>query len=258
MTLIERIRDLTERSGKLIDLDERLSETKRLHSLQRDASTLAKALEEQVNLSRLLSDQGVECEVPPVVNTALSTLSKLKSRYDAEMRAEVLTRGKEWARFKDQVEKVCAEVARINRAEWATFVELAYTGQAPGDVKASYAPTAENERNLALYSSAFSQLQQYARKLPNDRADFEGVRNTARQLTEIYQRFNFNVSESVKRFLRAVGEGGADLGLLTEEVIAWLEENKSTSKYRIVAPREGCSDRNSRSRRTAEESSRHS
>jgi hypothetical protein len=234
MTLIERIRDLTDRSDNLADLDQKLAETKRLHSLQSDASSFARLLGEQVKFSRLLGDQGIECDVPSSVENALSTLSKLKERYDREMRAGQLTQGKDWPRFKEQVEKVCAEAAKVNKIEWAKFVEFAYSGQKPNEVEASLALTPENKRNLPLYRKAFSELTQYARSLPRERADFDGVRNTARQLTETYQQFDFDVPESVKRFLKAIGEDGADLALLTDEVISWLEENNSTKRYRIV------------------------
>lgn len=235
MTLIERIRDLAERCDGLADLDEKQSESKSLHSLQTDATLLARDLGEQVNISRLLGDQGIECDIPQVAKHALNTLSKLKSRYDKHMRADQLTQGRDWTRFKEQIVSVCNEAEKVNKEKWREFVELAYSGQNPKEVETSLGLTDGNKRNLPLYQNAFMELTRYSRSVPKERADFDRVRDAARQLTEIYQQFDFRVSDSVKRFLKAVGEGGADLSLLTEEVVAWLEENKSTNKYRIVA-----------------------
>lgn len=235
MNLIERTRDLIERTSNLADLDEKLDESKKLHALESDADSLSKSLGEQVRLSRLLNDQGIECDSPISVEKALDIVSKLKERFNAEKRADQLTRGKDWTLFKGLVEKVSAEAAHTNKTEWVRFVEMAYTGEKPKDVEVSLALTPENSRNLPLFSRAYSEFQKYTRKLPNERSDFDDVRDTARKLREIYQQFDFSVSESVKLFLKAVGEGGASLDLLTEEVIEWLRESNSKSRYRIVA-----------------------
>lgn len=235
MSLIDRIHNLTERSEKLVDLENRLAESRRLHELMKDAEAFSQTLEQQVLLSRLFDDQGFSRDVPEKVENALGTLSRLKERFENDTRAEQLTRGRDWRLFKDQLNKVCESAAQINKEQWRRFVGLAYSGQKPNELKTSLALTPENQANLPRYENVYEQLSRYARSLPAERSDFNNVREIAERLTEIYQQFDFDVPESVKRFLKAIGDGGADLGLLTNEVRAWLNENNSAAKYRIVA-----------------------
>ena len=235
MSLIDKINNLTERSKKLVDLEKKLAESGRLHELMNDAEAFSRDLGQQVLVTRLFDDQGVSRDVPKKLENALGTLSRLRERFENDKRAEQLTRGRDWRLFKDQLDQVCESLAQINKEQWKRFVGSAYSGQKPNDLKASLAQTPENRANLPRYENAYEQLSRYARRLPAERSDFNDVREIAERLTVIYQQFDFEVPESVKRFLKAIGDGGADLELLTDEVRVWLNENNSVEKYQIVA-----------------------
>ena len=89
--------------------------------------------------------------------------------------------------------------------------------------------------NLQEYSKVYGDFYQCAQSRPTKPADFDNVRDFARQLSEIYQKFDFNVPEEVNRFLQAVADGGAPLDFLSEEVCDWLQQHNTSGHYRIVA-----------------------
>jgi hypothetical protein len=235
MTLVERIEALRERAEGQSSLEQKRAESGRLQYLLNAARRLSEDLGSQVTQLRMLEDQGIETSAPDSAVAARKTLSKLRERFAKEPRAEQLTRGQDWTRLNEQIQATCRTLASALETEWRRFVGTAYSGESPNNLAGSLASTDGNMANLKRYRDAYAQITQYARSGPRERADFDRVRDLVRQLTEIYQGFDFNVPEDVKRFLRAVADGGANLDLLTAEVRDWLQQQNTGSQYRIVA-----------------------
>lgn len=235
MTLIERIETLRQCANGQLTLEEKRAESRRLQPLLSEARKFSEDLGNEVKQIRFLHDQGINISTPDSSIAARKTLSKLRERFAQDPHAEQLTRRQDWTRLKEQLQATRNNLASALDAEWRRFVKEAYRGDAPNNLANSLAGTESNKRNFQLYLDGYNKLNEYARSRPNERADFDSVRELARQLTEIYQRFDFNVPEDVKRFLKAVADGGANLDLLTAEVRDWLQQQNLIGQYRIVA-----------------------
>ena len=235
MTLIERIQTLRERANGQLSLEEKRNESQRLRPLLDGARKLSESLGREVEQLRLLQDQGISVSVPDSSTAARKTLGRLRERFAKEMRTEQLTRGRDWQRLNEQVLLTCQSLSSALQAEWRRIVETAFSGDKPSNLEQTLASTPKNLQNLRRFQGGYGKLEQFSRSRPTGRADFEQVRDLARQLTEIYQDFDFDVPEDVNRFLRAVADGGADLALLTAGVRDWLEGQDTSSHYRIVA-----------------------
>lgn len=235
MTLIARIRTICERAENQRSIEEKRAEVDRLQPLLSDARRLSDDLDREVTQLRLLRDQGIHIKTSDKADAARNTLGRLRERFTKETRAENLTRGSDWTLLKRQVQATCEDLASAHQAEWCQFVETAYSGDTPINLRGSLAGTERNLTNLERYGKVYAELNQYARSRPSGRADFERIRDLARQLTEIHQDFDFNVPEAVKLFLQAVAGGGAHLDLLTTEVRDWLRQQSMSDHYRIVA-----------------------
>jgi hypothetical protein len=236
MTLIDRIEVLSERASGLEALDRRRAESAKLQQLLAKVRPMNDKLGTEIQQMRLLHDEGIHA-APYSISTegARKTLARLINRFNQNRTADSLTKGRDWKRLEDQTQTTCQELTDALKTAWSQFVATAYTGESPSHLERSLAVTDRNLDQLRLYKQTYTQLNGLARSRPQERDDFARVRELARQLSEIYQRFDFNVPEGVKRFLRAVADGGADLDLLTEEVRGWLQQQGSSDHYRIVA-----------------------
>lgn len=235
MTLIERIETICERAENQRSIEEKRAEVNRLQPLLNDARNLSEDLDHEVAQLRFLRDQGIFTAPPDKAEAARKTLGRLRERFTKESRAEHLTRGRDWTLLKEQVRATCENLASALQTEWAQFVQTAYSGDTPSTLEGSLAGTEGNLQNLRRYREVHAELNRYAKSRPTGRTDFDNVRDLSRQLTEIYQDFDFDVPEEVKRFLQAVAGGGANLDLFTTEVRVWLQKQNTSDHYRIVA-----------------------
>ena len=236
MTLIGRIEALTERASGLDALDRRRAESAKLQQLLEKARPMNDQLGTEIQQMRLLRDEGVDTPLDTTsADAARRTLARLIDRFNKNRIADSLTRGRDWTLLAEHTQRSCQGLTDALATAWRQFIATAYTGESPSHLERSLAITDHNLHQLNLYKQTYTQLNGLARSRPRERGDFDRVRELARQLGEIYQRFDFDVPEEVKCFLKAVAGGGADLDLLTEEVIVWLQQQGYSSHYRIVA-----------------------
>ncbi len=236
MTLIDRIEALTERASGLDALDRRRAESAKLQQLLAQARPMNDKLGTEIQQMRLLRDEGINAAPDSIsAEAARKTLARLIKRFTENRTADSLTKGRDWKLLDDQAQTAYQELTKALKAAWSQFIATAYTGESPSHLERSLAITDRNLGQLRLYKQTYTQLKGLARSRPQERGDFARARELARQLGEIYQRFDFDVPEAAKQFLQAVADGGADLDLLTEEVRGWLQQKGSSGHYRIVA-----------------------
>lgn len=236
MTLIDRIIGLTERASGLDALDRQRAESAKLQQLLAQARPMNEKLGTEIQQMRLLHDEGINAALDSSsTEAARKTLARLIKRFTENRTADSLTKGRDWKLLDDQAKVTYQKLTDALKDAWSHFIATAYTGEIPSHLERSLAVTDRNLDQLRLYKQTYAQINGLARSRPQERGDFARVRELARQLGEIYQRFDFDVPEAVKRFLQAVADGGADLDLLTEEVRGWLQQQGSSGHYRIVA-----------------------
>ena len=236
MSLIDRIEGLSKRVSHFGKLEGNRAESARLQKLLDEALGLNRRIEAEVQQFRLMHDEGMSLTLDVAnAEAARTTLARLREGYAKENKAESLTKGRDWTLLEKRLLSVCENVATALEASWQNFVHAAYSGESPEDLGRSLASTDRNVEELKLYRQAYADLKHLSRTRPETREDFSRVRDLARRLTEIYGRFDFDVPEDVKCFLREVAGGGAGLDLLTEEVRDWLRKQKISNHYRVIA-----------------------
>lgn len=236
MTLIDRIETLAERASLLGELDRRRAESAKLQQLLAKARPMNEKLGTEIQQMRLMRDEGINAAPETTsAEAARRALARLIDRFNRNRTADSLTSGRDWTLLEEHAQTTCQGLIDALATAWRQFIATAYTGESPSHLERSLAITDRNLDQLKLYKQTYTQLNGLARSRPQERGDFDRVRGLARQLGEIYRRFDFDVPEAVKRFLQAVADGGADLDLLTEEVRGWLQQQSSSGHYRIVA-----------------------
>lgn len=83
------------------------------------------------------------------------------------------------------------------------------------------------------FKEAIGQFQQKTKGIPKDRGEIEDIQTLATQLKNLGSSMHHDVPVGVLRFMEA-SKTGAQLELLTEEVIAYLGSKKASKDYVIV------------------------
>lgn len=234
MSLSEHLKELSERANKLSKSDDRKAESRNLTPLLNDADSLSQDLGQEIEQLRLLRDQGLQINTSDLPIDSIKTLEKIKSRFSKSQRAQELTKGKDWTAFREGLKKITTNCSVISKQKWEEFIQSSYVGQDPHELGSALAPTDANTSNLLFFREKYQALKQLERSRPKVREDFESVRQISNQLREIHQRFDFEVPDDVRKFLVSVASGGADLDLLTTDVLDWLQKKNTSHNYRIV------------------------
>ena len=77
---------------------------------------------------------------------------------------------------------------------------------------------------------ALDELPELKRRSP-DAASVERLSETAM----LAEKFKATLPDAVKAFVSAAARGGAPIGLLDAEVMAWLDENGAVDNFKVVA-----------------------
>ena len=238
MNLLERIDALKVQVQELKTAQLNVGESQRLQTRLEEVDLVAIPLAQQVTLLNIFRTEGIDLSgASDTVEKAVKRIQTIQERFKAESKAASLTKGQDWTLMKKYTSEVTASVKTNLTDNWNRFVESSYSGEKPQNLQRSLAQTESNESALSRYRVEYDNLNLLARKLPESSINFENVRSTASKLKDIYKEFDFNVPEIVKEFLKAVGSGGADLDLLTDEVSKWLHSNGTINRYQIVARR---------------------
>jgi hypothetical protein len=94
----------------------------------------------------------------------------------------------------------------------------------------------ENRDALALYKGLYNRLSLYRTTVPSTAAELEEAQESSRQLSGIRFVENNDVPSAVREFFNATSSGGgANLELLTTEVVDWLRSNGMLNHFAVRA-----------------------
>ena len=240
MSFHERVADLRSRVAALADERREFIEAQALQRRFDELEGAATPLLSAAQRCALYREQGLR---PRTIGKLADRLGKrvtvLRDRFIADPHAATLTKGVQWSQMLDDA-KEGVGLAEASLAEaWRQYVDTLFGGDRPAELDGKLAPTEGNQTALARYRAAHGRLLQLRSNTPVGPEPFADAKKVAEELKSIYQTFDFDVPLAVKMFLQAIGQGGASLDLLTDEVRDWLHKNNSYNRYQIVARNAG-------------------
>ncbi len=120
------------------------------------------------------------------------------------------------------------------KTQWQQFVESLGHVDTPQVLEGRMLKTPANEVLLGTYKNHYLMYQAAVRaELPISSTTRTDLANTVGTLQGLSEQLQGTAPDSVRKFLKAVGSGGADLELLTSEVMEWLRENDTPSRFVI-------------------------
>jgi len=233
-TLPARAKALRDRLVALDLLGANVEETGLLEDLRSDLAPPAAELSRALEQRRLLVGSGIDTPEPPSLETARKRAALLLERFAAEKKAATLKKGTGWANLIKEIKAASTDLSAAVVRSWKAYRQTVFTGEAPTVLKGRIAMTPANNSAFKTYEQLHQTFRAEFDRLPADKAAIDRVKALAARLTETAKEFDFDVPADVKRFLEAIQVGGANLELLTDPVLQWLEENKAFDNYRIV------------------------
>lgn len=230
-----RVTGLREKLERLQGLAANAKEASALAALQRDLATPAQVLASLVKQQAALTEQGVDVRPPASLGQVRKRAAGLRDKFRVEKKSATLTKGTGWTSLLTECGNAAKDVEAALLTGWRDFRAAVYAGDAPATIEKRIARTPQNLQALAEYQRAHAQFSALFQALPANGSAVAEAKKLASDLATISGKFDFAVSDEVKRFLAAVQAGGAPLALLTDEVLKWLADNKATDGYSIRA-----------------------
>lgn len=230
-----RVKGLREKLERLQGLAANAKEASTLAALQRELATPAQILASLEKQLTTFAEQGVDVKPPTSLGQVRKRAASLRGRFRVDRKAATLTKGTGWTALLTEGGNAAKDVETALLKGWKDFRAAVYAGDAPTTIETRIARTPQNLQALAEYQRAHAQFSALFQALPTDGLAVGEAKKLARDLVTISGKFDFAVSDEVKRFLAAVQAGGAPLTFLTEEVLKWLADNKAMDGYSIRA-----------------------
>jgi hypothetical protein len=236
MTLLKKSSDLRERIERLRNNQANISETKALQGRLKEVEPVQEILADVVGKIRLLSENKIRVEpFSDQIAKAMTSLKKVQAQFKVSNKSESLTKGKGWSRLIENVESTGKELGAIATGSWNSYLGSLSTGQSLSEIENTLAKTNHNSKILVEYRELYLLFRDASTNFPIDRDDIEKIGRIVEKLLVVWTKFDLDVPDSVKSYLDSVALGGANLNLLTDEVIEWLQKNGSFNNYKIVS-----------------------
>jgi len=145
---------------------------------------------------------------------------------------ESLTHEDLWIRLL-QATKTSAQLLFSSvKKKWSDEVSQFAKLTPPVQLKATTSLLPQNEVLLRDYETNYRIAERFSKmEIPSSSQDLSNFLQAIKNCIEAAKNLCFDAPECVIEFFRAVNSGGANLSLVTPEVLTWLSENNQIQKY---------------------------
>jgi hypothetical protein len=235
MSLLERSRSLAARTAILKDAEGLVAKTKAFGARADSFEKIAAELRAASGRVRLLQARGV------AISTATAAAPGIR-RNVAEWRSALLADDAAISaanqavqpKIIDPATKLARSLTETATADWAAHVRVRLP-IVSADLLAISSKLPDQAPKVEAYRSTFERAEAVGRKLPASNADLDLFQTYANQCQEATNALEDQpISPSVLAFFKAASSAaGAGIGLLTPEVVAFLQARGLTGRYRI-------------------------
>lgn len=234
----EEARKLRER---LLRIETAMSSVEEAVALSKKKNDLQVLVEKVTDLSerrRLLKNGGVLLSQTPDVDKARKSCEMILTRFTESPKAATLVDKQRWTKLTESIKELNTVEETLQKQDWKGFFSTKlFAGVSPEQRERTILMTLpENIKALRLYQNHYKRLAVYRTTVPSTDKELTDALESSRQLSEIRFVENNDVPSVVREFFNATSSGGgANLELLTTEVVNWLRSNGMIDHFAVRA-----------------------
>ncbi len=186
----------------------------------------------------MLRQGGVPLSQPPDVEKSRQSCRMILTRFTELPKAATLVDKQRWIKLTESLTEFNAVEDTLQRQDWKGYYGTKLFGGVPPEQREQtiLMTLPENRDALALYKGLYKRLSLYRTTVPSTAAELEEAQESSRQLSGIRFVENNDVPSAVREFFNATSSGGgANLELLTTEVVDWLRSNGMLNHFAVRA-----------------------
>jgi len=235
MPLLEEVQEALARLKRAEAARSGLEESHALEEQRKSLSEKENALQRITVRSDMLRRNHVAATVPAGLAQLRIRLQSIKAQFREAPVAATLRSGRRISGLTTSINALVVDVGKTQATDWQTFYSSKlFGGPAPASIKARLALTPKNNEALERYSSLFASFAVFRNRIPESQAEFDQLSSASKALGKI--TFEEDVPADVANFFAATASNvGANLKLLTPEVLQWLRDNHLLEKYIVRA-----------------------
>jgi hypothetical protein len=182
---------------------------------------------------------GVSLSDPPDdLDKVRQSCQMLFTRFAESSNSSTLVDKQRWKNLTDAVTKFHTVEETLQKQNWKSYFETKLFGGVSPEQREQtiLISLTENQQALALYKNLYKRLTAFRTTVPSTVEDLKDVQNCSEELSKIGFIENKDVPSAVRDFFKATSSGtGANLDLLTVEVVAWLRSNDMLNNFAVKA-----------------------
>ena len=226
---------------RLVRADAAMSSVEEADALSRKKSELRALAAKVTALAErryMLRRGGVPLSQPHDVEKAKQSCRMILTRFTESPKAATLVDKQRWTKLTESLTEFNAMEETLQRQDWKEYYCTKLFGGVPPEQREQtiLMTLPENRDALALYKSLYKRLSLYRAAVPSTAVELEEAQESSRQLSGIRFVENNDVPSAVREFFNATSSGGgANLELLTREVVDWLRSNGMLNHFAVRA-----------------------
>lgn len=234
----EEARKVRERLLRAATAMSSVEEADALSKKKSDLQVLVAKVTDLGERRRLLKKGGVLLTPTPDVDKARKSCAMILTRFTESPKAATLVDKQRWTKLKESINEFNTVEETLQKQDWKGHYSTKLFGGVPPEQRERtiLMTLTENRDALALYKGLYKRLSLYRTAVPSTAAELEEAQESSRQLSGIRFVENNDVPSAVREFFNATSSGGgANLELLTTEVVDWLRSNGMLNHFAVRA-----------------------
>lgn len=218
-----------------------MSSVEEAEALSRKQNELRVSVEKVATLAErrsILRQGGVPLSESSDMVKVKQSCGMLLTRFTDAPKAATLVDKQRWTKFTELLIQFNDAEENLQKQDWKSYYGTRLFGGVPPEQREQtiLMTLPENKEALDRYRRLYKKLSLYRADPPSTAKELEEAQESSRQLSEIRFVENKDVPSSVRGFFNATSSGsGANLELLTTEVVDWLRSNDMLNNFAVRA-----------------------
>ena len=236
--ILDEARIASERLARANAASSNVEEAEALAKKKNELRALASKVESLANRRGILRQGGVPLSPSPDVEKIKQLCGMILTRFTESPKAATLVDKQRWTKLAESLADFNVSEETLQKQDWKGYYgSRLFGGVTPEQREQTILMTMpENQEALGLYKRLYKLLVMYRNAVPGSADELDEAQAPSWHLSEIRFVENDDGPLAVGEFFNATSSGsGANLELLTLEVIKWLRTNNMLNNYAVRA-----------------------